>query len=127
VLKTWDASVLTASGRVKVLRTLRVPLANGRGNVWALGDIIEWDEQKGVAKVPSQVATVVANVVSGVNKQEGVKEYGGFMDGIGIPLGPNAGRTYLPLLWGLVFGDWFTSKLKGRTLFADAAHKQMGY
>jgi hypothetical protein len=46
VVSTLDDSVVTASGTVLVTPELNVKLASGARNVWAVGDIIDWPEQK---------------------------------------------------------------------------------
>jgi hypothetical protein len=46
VVRTLDPGVVTGTGTVVVTPELRVKLATGTQNVWAIGDIIEWPEQK---------------------------------------------------------------------------------
>lgn len=86
-LRSFDPSVITDVGRVKVLPTLQVPLANGKTNVFALGDIIDWDEQKMLVKVGGHVPVVVANVLSVVNGDKPTKEYKTDMEGIAVTVG----------------------------------------
>ncbi|KAG8904173.1 hypothetical protein FRB99_002121 [Tulasnella sp. 403] len=124
-LRSFDPTILTNSHTVRVLPTLRVPLANGKANVFALGDIIDWKEQKMLAKVPSHASVVVANLLASVQGKAGTSQYKGFMEAIGLPFGPTGGITYLPLLWGITLGDWFTAFLKSKTLFVENAQKMM--
>jgi hypothetical protein len=46
VVGTLDPSAVTKNGTVLVTPELRVKLSSGAQNVWAIGDIIEWPEQK---------------------------------------------------------------------------------
>ncbi|CAE6418875.1 unnamed protein product, partial [Rhizoctonia solani] len=46
VVSTLDVDVVTKTGTVLVTPELRVKLSSGAQNVWAIGDIIEWPEQK---------------------------------------------------------------------------------
>lgn len=46
VVSTLDDSAVTARGTVLVTPELNVKLASGARNVWAMGDIIDWPEQK---------------------------------------------------------------------------------
>lgn len=79
-LRSFDPAIITAAGTVRVQKTLQVPLSNGKTNVYAVGDIIEWDEEKQLAKTPAHVAVVAANILASINnKTDKPKEYGGFM------------------------------------------------
>lgn len=46
-------------------------------------------------------------------------------EAIVMPLGPKGGVGYIPLLWGITLGDFFTRLLKGKNLFADMAKKSV--
>ncbi|KIO28784.1 hypothetical protein M407DRAFT_229352 [Tulasnella calospora MUT 4182] len=126
-LKSFDPTIVTAEGNIRVLPTLRVPLSNGKANVYAVGDVIDWQEQKQLAKVPYHVAVVVPNILASIQGQKAPKVYGGFMEAILLPAGPSAGVMYLPLLWGIIFGDWVSSMLKAKTLFVAKAQALTGY
>ncbi|KAG9008496.1 hypothetical protein FRB94_013220 [Tulasnella sp. JGI-2019a] len=118
-LSSFDPTILTPTGSVKVLPTLQVPLANGKSNVFALGDIIEWPEEKLIAKIPTQAGIVSANLLSAIRGTPQKQEYKGYMEFISVTLGPRGGRSFIPVLWGLVLGDFATSNLKGKHLFVD--------
>ncbi|KAG8862923.1 hypothetical protein FRB96_000343 [Tulasnella sp. 330] len=124
-LETFDSSILTSKGSVKVLKSLQVPLRNGKTNVFAIGDIIDWPEQKTLSKLPTQAAAVTANILSAVKGSPGKQEYKGFLEAIVVPLGPNGGRGYIPLLWGIQIGDFLTKTLKGRKLFIPEGLKSV--
>jgi len=126
-LKSFDPTILTPLGYVHVLPTLQVVLANGKTNVYALGDIIEWNEQKTLSKVAPQVPVVSGNILAQIAGKPATKKYNGFMEVIVIPLGPTGGFAYFPILWGLTFGDWIARLLKSRTLFVEMARKMLNY
>ncbi|KAG8891683.1 hypothetical protein FRC01_014572 [Tulasnella sp. 417] len=126
-LKSFDPTIVTAQENIRVLPTLQVPLSNGKTNVYAVGDVIDWPEQKQLAKIPSHVAVVVPNILASIEGKKAPKVYGGFMEAILLPAGPTAGVMYLPLLWGLVLGDWVSSLLKAKTLFVHKAQALTGY
>lgn len=126
-LKSFDSAIVTAQGNIRVLPSLRVPLSNGKTNVYAVGDVIDWAEQKQLAKVPGHVSVVVPNILAAIKNQQPPKVYNGGMEGILLPAGPTAGIGYLPILWGITLGDWFSSMIKSKTLFVSTAQKATGY
>lgn len=145
-MKSLDPTVLTPTGAVKVLPTLRVPLANGSTNVFALGDIIDTTQQKTISKVPAQAEVVAANILAATKGGLGAKQYNGYMGGclqrvpqsllsadthalvsevMLVTLGPTGGRSWLPILWGLILGDFMTRMLKSKTLFVYPARDRL--
>lgn len=83
-LTSFDATVLTQSGFVKVESTLQV---KGHPGVFALGDIIDWEEQKQASKAGAHAGVVVANVLSYIAGRPVKKVYGGTPEFILIPIG----------------------------------------
>lgn len=68
--------MLSAEKYLKVSPKLQVP---GHASIFAVGDIIDWAEQKQGAKCAGHSAVVVANVVSYLNEKPLTKDYkGGF-------------------------------------------------
>lgn len=67
ILKSFDPSVITPSGHVKVLPTLQVPLASGKANLFALGDIIDWNEQHKFTAAVAHTDTLTNNVLGAIN------------------------------------------------------------
>ncbi|CAE7064550.1 unnamed protein product [Rhizoctonia solani] len=127
VVNTLDANVVTKTGTVLVTPELRVKLSSGARNVWAIGDIIEWPEQKMVFKAGTGHApTVAKNIVASI---QGGKEaqYGGKPEMIFVTLGPKGGRGLAPFFGGLVLGDWLVGKMKSAGLFVDKARANLGY
>ena len=55
--------------------------------IFALGDILAWPEQKALAKVPGHAAVVAANVLSLAAGRPPAKKYAGTFEGIFITNG----------------------------------------
>ncbi|KAG8972930.1 hypothetical protein FRB90_010091 [Tulasnella sp. 427] len=127
-LKSFDSTILTPEGNVRVLPSLRVPLNSGKTNVYAAGDVIDWNEQKQLAKVPGHVPIVVANILASIEGKPAPKTYGGpMMEVMVLPAGPTKGASYFGILWGLIFGDWVSSLIKSKTLFVSMAQQTTKY
>lgn len=143
-LSSYDSSILTPKGHVKVLPTLQVPLVSGKRNVFAIGDIIDWPEEKTFAKIDPQAAVLVPNILSSVKGQPMKKKYGGdtgeyqrtkqklrkrrlmgsllFAEIIVVTLGPAGGSGYIPIPivgGGIIVGDFLSSFIKSRHLFVN--------
>ncbi|QRV76818.1 apoptosis-inducing factor 2 [Ceratobasidium sp. AG-Ba] len=127
VVRTLDPGALTQSGTVVVTPELRVKLASGAQNVWAIGDIIEWPEQKMVFKASTGHAPIVAANILAAIKGGKPTPYGGKFEAIVVTLGPKGGRGVLPLGSGIVIGDWISSKLKSDGLFIQPVREIFGY
>ncbi|KAJ1310822.1 hypothetical protein OPQ81_009341 [Rhizoctonia solani] len=127
VVSTLDSSVLTTKGTVLVTPELNVKLASGARNIWAVGDIIEWNEQKMVFKASMGHAPLVAeNIIASINGGK-LKSYQGKPEMILITLGPKGGRVNVPFLGGIVIGDWMARKAKSTHLFVTRARTTLGY
>jgi len=83
-------AALSSSGHVRVTPTLNVkfgfsgPIAN---NIWAIGDIIDWDEQHMFFKASAHVDIVFKNLLAATSGSKLVK-YKGTMEMILITVGP---------------------------------------
>lgn len=64
--------VLSARKNVKVLPTLQLP---SNPSIFALGDIIDWNEQKQAFKSYSHGSVITANILSLLNGSKAQKEY----------------------------------------------------
>lgn len=127
VVRTLDPGVVTKSGTVLVTPELRAKLSSGAQNVWAIGDIIEWPEQKMVFKASTGHAPVVAkNILASIQAGK-LTQYGGKPEMIFVTLGPKGGRGIAPFFGGIVLGDWVVSKLKASELFVSKARAGLGY
>ncbi|EAU86985.1 hypothetical protein CC1G_08456 [Coprinopsis cinerea okayama7 len=116
--------VLTSSGHVKVQPTLQLP---GHARIFAVGDIIDWNEQKQAAKAPAHGAIVAANIVTLVSGSGALTEYKGSSEIILVTAGRNGGIAYLGILWGIVLGDWFARMLKSKGLVIEMSRGQYGF
>ena len=83
-VKSLGQGVVNERGLVKVNEYLEVP---GHPGVFAVGDIIDWEEQKQAAKANTHVQVVSANVVSFLEGKPYKKKYKGSPEMILIPLG----------------------------------------
>ncbi|KAG8912678.1 hypothetical protein FRC01_004956, partial [Tulasnella sp. 417] len=127
-LSSFDSTILTPEGNIRVLPSLRVPLSNGKTNVYAAGDVIDWDEQKQLAKVPAHAGVVVANILASIQGKPASKIYKGpALEVILLPAGPTKGLTYFGIFGGLTFGDWVTSLIKSKTLLVWLAQQTTRY
>ncbi|RPD71640.1 FAD/NAD(P)-binding domain-containing protein [Lentinus tigrinus ALCF2SS1-7] len=122
-IKSLGEDVVNEHGFVKVNEFLEVP---GHPGVFAVGDIIDWKEQKQGAKANTHVKVVSANVVSFLHGQPLKKEYKGSPEMILIPLGKSGGAGYADLLWGILMGDFLSRMLKGKDLFVSMIRSQRG-
>ncbi|CAE7187796.1 unnamed protein product [Rhizoctonia solani] len=126
-LRSLDPSALTTKGTVQVTPELRVKLASGAQNVWAIGDIIEWPEQKMYLKASTGHAPIVAkNVLAAVNGGK-LAQYKGKTELIMVTLGLKGGRGFAPFVGSMIMGDWMVAKGKSTDLFVPSIAKTLGY
>lgn len=79
--ESLGAEILTETKLVKVEKTLQL---SSHPAIFAVGDIIDWKEQKQAAKANGHCPIVVANVLSFLAGQPARKEYEGFPEMIMI-------------------------------------------
>lgn len=132
--------MLSRNGYVKIRDTFQL---EAYSDIFALGDIIDVDEQKQAGKADAHAAMVSANVLSYVRGQPLNKKYKGSYEMIIITNGKVStiplcwgvllltchqydGISYLGVLWGLVFGGWFSSLFKAKELLVSATRGAMG-
>ncbi|CAE6430605.1 hypothetical protein ACGC1H_001242 [Rhizoctonia solani] len=126
-LHSLDPGALTTRGTVHVTPELRVKLASGAHNVWAIGDIIEWPEQKMYLKASTGHAPLVAkNVLAAINGDK-PSQYKGKTELIMVTLGLKGGRGFAPFMGSMIMGDWMVAKGKSTDLFVPAIRKTLGY
>lgn len=142
VIKSLGSGVLTDNGYVRVKPTLQ--LVN-HPRIFALGDIIDWKEQKQAAKVAGHVSVVANNVLTLVGLESKFKEYKGSIELIALTNGKvcssrflfsiegllnyfyqNGGSSYFGILWGIILGNWFTWLIKSKSLMVDMTKKNLG-
>ncbi|CAE6451270.1 unnamed protein product [Rhizoctonia solani] len=126
-LHSLDPSALTTRGTVQVTPELRVKLTSGAQNVWAIGDIIEWAEQKMYLKAATGHAPLVAkNVLAAINGSKPA-QYKGKPELIMVTLGLKGGRGFAPFMGSMIMGDWMVTKGKSTDLFVPTIRKTLGY
>ncbi|KAF8527679.1 FAD/NAD(P)-binding domain-containing protein [Gautieria morchelliformis] len=94
--------------------------------IFAMGDAIDFPEQKQFGKYPVHIGVVAANVSSVLNGVQPKKEYKGQADILVLTMGSTGGVSFFGWLWGLMFGDSVTSTVKGKALFIPAVRKGLG-
>ncbi|KAG8898418.1 hypothetical protein FRB99_007447 [Tulasnella sp. 403] len=122
-LRSFDPASMTTEGRIRVLPTFQVPLSNGKRNVYAVGDIIDWNEPKTLSKANAHAPIAAANIIAAVNGRQPTNQYKGAPEIMVVPFGPKFGVGYLGMLWGINMGDWMTSMAKGKTLLVEMSRK----
>ncbi|KAG2118023.1 uncharacterized protein F5147DRAFT_669505 [Suillus discolor] len=111
-------------GFVKIKPTMQ--LLN-HPSIFAVGDIIDWTEQKQIAKLMWHVPVIVANVVSFLNGVAPTKKYAGAPEIIVITNGKKGGMGYFGFLGGFTLGDWFAWLVKSRHFMIPHFRKDLGY
>jgi len=122
--KSLGPDVLTETKLVKVEKTLQV---SSHPAIFAVGDIIDWKEQKQAAKANGHGPVVAANVLSFLAGRPVRKEYGGLPEAIMITNGKSGGAGYLPFLWGIILGNFLTALVKSKGLLVWLARGKLGY
>lgn len=123
-MRSLGQGVLTEQGLINVQPTLQVAQF---AEVFAVGDVIAWPEQKQAAKATGHNAVVIANIVALTAGKTPAAKYAGATEAIVVTIGPNGGTMYVDLLWGIILGDWVASMLKSKTLLVDRVRGLLGY
>lgn len=122
--KSLGPEVLTDTKLVKVEKTLQL---SSHPAIFAVGDILNWKEQKQAAKANGHGPVVVANVLNLLAGRPVRKEYKGCPEVIMITNGKNGGSAYIPFLWGIVLGNFIAVLVKSRGLLIWMVRAKMGY
>jgi NADH dehydrogenase FAD-containing subunit len=122
-LRSLGVDTLTKTGHVKIRPTLQLL---EHPEIFALGDVLDYQEQKQAAKVGGHAKVVAANIASLIDGQDPKAVYRGAPEMIVITNGKNGGVTYMGFLWGIMLGDWFTRTMKSKELLIPMARKAMG-
>ena len=83
-IKPLGPDVLSPTGHVRVKHTLQL---DDHPRIFALGDIIDWKEEKQAFKAMGHVPIVVENVMALVNGKSKFKEYKGTYEIIALTSG----------------------------------------
>lgn len=73
-MKSLGSGVLTVRGQIKVTPTFQL---ESHTNIYAIGDVIDWPEQKQAAKAPKHAQIAAANILSQLNGGAANKKYTG--------------------------------------------------
>lgn len=96
-----DGAALSSSGHVRVAPTLNVqfgPSGPVAQNIWAIGDIIDWNEQHMLFKTNGHIDVVYKNLLSATSGSKPA-EYKGGMEAIFITVGPVCRFFFTSLLF----------------------------
>ncbi|TDL21315.1 FAD/NAD(P)-binding domain-containing protein [Rickenella mellea] len=122
-LNAPSGDVLTPSGHVKTLPTLQL---KAHADIFAVGDILDFPEQKQNNKTLFHARVAVPNILALVDGKEPVKEYKGVFDVMLVTNGKNGGSGYVGRLGGFTVGDWAMKTVKSKTLFLPRTRKLFG-
>jgi len=122
-LSSLSPNPLDSTGHVKVKKTLQLVEET---NILAVGDCNDIKEQKQLGKAGGYAELIAGNVLSLLNGKDDLKEYKGQPEAIFITIGKRKGAGWVNLLWGLHFGNWTVSTVKGKGLFISLARKELG-
>ncbi|KAG2193861.1 hypothetical protein INT47_010006 [Mucor saturninus] len=112
-----NSGLLAENGYVKVKPTFQVDV-KGRENIYVLGDAANFNETKMAYRVGGHVTILISNLFDVlVRKKEPTNVYKKAPDAMFITFGKDKGVGLLPILGGIVVGNWVVSKLKSTTLF----------
>ncbi|KAF9002191.1 FAD/NAD(P)-binding domain-containing protein [Cyathus striatus] len=123
IVSSLGQDVVTANNLINVRPTMQLV---GHEEIFAMGDAVDLPEQKQLVKAAAHAEVIIANVLLLLRGQAPTKVYKGSKELIVIPIGRDGGSGYLPFLWGIVIGNWFTRLVKSRGLFIDYSKKNLG-
>ncbi|KAF9454135.1 FAD/NAD(P)-binding domain-containing protein [Macrolepiota fuliginosa MF-IS2] len=122
-VESFGQESLTSRGLVKVEATLQLP---GHKDIFVIGDVIDWDEQKQSIKAQAHADIAVANVLSQLKGQMKLKKYTGTLEMIFLTNGRNGGLSYIKLFGGITFGNRFTRTAKSKSLIIPLQRGAVG-
>lgn len=76
-VESFGQDTLTSRGLIKVEPTLQLP---GHQDIFVIGDVIDWNEQKQSFKAQAHADIAVANVLSLLKGQKKLKKYTGIFE-----------------------------------------------
>ncbi|KAI0262522.1 FAD/NAD-P-binding domain-containing protein [Gloeopeniophorella convolvens] len=122
-VKSLGSGVLNSRGQIKVSATLQL---ESHPHIYAIGDVIDYAEQKQAAKAPKHAQIAAANILAQLGGGAAQKRYTGQPELIIVTNGKKQGASYVGMLWGIVFGNWFSSTMKGKELMVSMTRKAYG-
>jgi NADH dehydrogenase FAD-containing subunit len=73
-VNSLGSGVLTPRGQIKIEKTFQLP---SHPNIYAIGDVIDWAEQKQAAKAAKHAQIAAANILAQLNDGAPKKNYSG--------------------------------------------------
>ncbi|KAH9989632.1 FAD/NAD-P-binding domain-containing protein [Russula vinacea] len=122
-VKSLSSGALNPRGQIKIENTFQL---KSYPNIYAIGDVIDWTEQKQAAKAPKHAQIAAANILAQISGGEPKKTYAGQTELIIITNGKKHGISYVGMLWGITLGNWFSSSMKGKELMVSMTRKAYG-
>ena len=136
--------MLNSRGQIKIKPTFQL---ESYSNIYAIGDVTDWAEQKQLTKAPKHAQIAAANILAQLNGGVPKKTYTGQPELIIITNGKvghcplhfsslcssdvsfplqKQGISFMGMLWGITLGNWFSSSMKGKELMVSMARKSYG-
>ncbi|GLB41479.1 putative FAD NAD-P-binding domain-containing protein [Lyophyllum shimeji] len=115
-------AALSEKGLIRIRPTMQLAEYD---NIFAAGDVIDWQEQKQAAKSSAHGLLVAANIQAYLNKGT-LKPYKGASEMIVVTNGKAGGFGYLGILWGITLGAWFARMVKSKTLLIPMFKAEQG-
>ncbi|KAI0301617.1 FAD/NAD-P-binding domain-containing protein [Multifurca ochricompacta] len=122
-IKSLGSGVLNARGQIKIRPTFQL---ESYSNIYAIGDVVDWAEQKQAAKAPKHAQIAAANILAQLSGGAPKKTYTGQPELIIITNGKKQGISFMGFLWGITLGNWFSSSMKGKELMISMTRKAYG-
>jgi len=122
-VKSLGSNVVNPRGQIRIENTFQL---KSHANIYAIGDVTDWQEQKQAAKAPKHAQIAAANILSQINGSEPKTSYTGQPELIIVTNGKKQGISYLGMLWGITLGNWFSSSMKGKDLLVGMTRKAYG-
>ncbi|KXN88798.1 hypothetical protein AN958_06667 [Leucoagaricus sp. SymC.cos] len=123
IQETFGMEALTSRGLVKIEATFQLP---GHRNIFVIGDVVDWNEQKQSLKANAHADIAVTNILSLLNGRTSLKKYTGSLELLVLTNGRNGGVTYIHLFGGITLGNWFTRLGKSRSLAVPILRAHVG-
>ena len=73
-MKSLGSNVLNPRGQIRIEDTFQL---KSHSNIYAIGDVVDWDEQKQAAKAPKHAQIAAANILSQINGGVAKQKYTG--------------------------------------------------
>ncbi|KAH9960643.1 FAD/NAD-P-binding domain-containing protein [Russula dissimulans] len=122
-VKSLGSDVLNERGQIKIEKTFQL---RSHPNIYAIGDVIDWTEEKQAAKTAKHAQIAAANIVAQLSGGIPTKTYAGQPEIIIISNGKKQGIGFVGMLWGVVLGNWLSSSMKGRELMVHTTRRSYG-